>query len=536
MESIFFFFCINRLCLLLMKLFRSFAVVGGFTIISRLFGFFRDVLIAGILGVGVVADVFFVALRLPNLFRRLFAEGAFTSVFVPLFSERLECDGQESARRFAQDVLSGLLFILVIFTVCIEIFMPWVLYLFAPGFVQEAAKYDLLISFSRLTFPYLLCMSVMTLFAGILNAFGRFAASSAAPILLNLVLIFILIMLSFFWDGEVVFSGFVLCLGIMLAGAMQLFVLWRASRHTGLILKLGRPVWSPDVRRLVFKGIPSVISGGITQINLIFGTAIASLQESGISYLYYAERIYQLPLGVIGIALGVVLLPDLSRRFKMGQLAHVHDIQNRSLEISLLLTLPLSVAFFMLADPIIRVLFQRGAFEASSVFPISWALMAFSVGLPSFVLLKVLLPFFFARGDTHIPMWFSLINLLVNVLASILLYFPFGHVGIAIATSLSSWVNVVLLWSVLVYRGHFDLDEDLRVHSRGIFLASVILGLCLWPLGSFFSPLFESGTELIRVVLLFVLCGLSMLIFFLAASLLGKVNFLKMWGRLTGNL
>jgi putative peptidoglycan lipid II flippase len=473
-----------------MKLYRAFATVGGLTMLSRMLGFVRDILIAATLGSGAVADAFFVAFRFPNLFRRLFGEGAFNAAFVPLFAKRIEGEGRDSARKFAEEALAGLLFVLLLITALAEIAMPWLMYLLAPGFSATPEKFDLAVLLTRIAFPYLLCMSLVALLSGALNAVGRFSMAAAAPILLNVVLISALLLAAGLGLANTPRSGVILAWGVAVAGVVQLAALWIAARRAGLHLRLKAPRLSADMKHLVRLGVPGLVSGGVTQLNIAIGTVIASLQAGAVSYLYYADRLYQLPLGIVGVAIGVVLLPDLARNLRAGNHASVMDSQNRSVEFALLLTLPAAVALAVAAEPIIRVLFERGAFTAADTLPTAAALAAFAFGLPAFVLIKVLQPAFFAREDTRTPMRYAVWNMVLNVAGSIALFFLFQalglmpHVGIAIATTLAAWANVYLLWSALGSRGHFEADDRLRRNLRMIGLASAVMGAAIWAMAA----------------------------------------------------
>ena len=450
-----------------MKLYRAFATVGGMTLISRFLGFARDMLIAGVLGTGAVADAFFVAFRFPNLFRRLFAEGAFNAAFVPLFAKKLEAEGPIAARRFAEEAMAILLYALLVLTAFAEIAMPWLMYGLAPGFAENPEKFDLTVLMTRIAFPYLLCMSIVALLSGVLNSLQRYTAAAAAPVLLNIALIGVMLAAGYLGldHGE---SGVFLAWGVALAGTLQLLMLAIAAYRAGIGLGFRRPRLTPDVRRLLALGVPGVIAGGITQINIAIGTIIASLEAGAVSYLYYADRIYQLPLGVVGVAIGVVLLPDISRKLRAGDMMAVQDSQNRALEFSLLLTVPAAVALLVMAEPICRVLYERGAFTVADAQSTAWALAAFAIGLPSFVLIKVFQPAFFAREDTRTPMWFALINLVVNIAGSIGLFYGLKaagyapHTGIAAATTVSGWINAILLWGALQRRGLRAMSGEMR--------------------------------------------------------------------------
>ncbi len=502
-------------------LYRAFATVGGLTMVSRLLGFIRDILIAATLGSGVVADAFFVAFRFPNLFRRLFGEGAFNAAFVPLFAKRLEGEGEGEARRFAEEAMSVLFFSLLVLSALIMLAMPWLMVLLAPGFVTDPAKYDLAVRLSQIAFPYLLCMSIAALLSGVLNSLNRFWAAAAAPILLNIVLIAAISLAIWLGYTERFGAGVILAVGVAIAGVAQLAMLWVAVRAAGLKLKLRWPRYTAGVKRLVELGIPGVIAGGITQINIVVGTMIATLQAGAVSYLYYADRLYQLPLGIVGVAIGVVLLPDLSRKLRAGEHATAMHSQNRSLEVALLLTIPAAVALGVAAEPIIRVLFERGAFTAADTAATAPALAAFAIGLPAFVLIKVFQPAFFAREDTKTPMRFAAVNMIVNVIGSLALFFMFKqmgylpHVGIALATSVAGWVNALLLWGTLSHRGDFAGDRRLVRNLPIITAASIAMGAVLWFALPLLAPYYATEANLlVQMAALAAIVSLGLIVFF----------------------
>ena len=348
-----------------MSLLKNFATVGGATAASRVLGFVRDMFIAAALGTGPVADAFFVAFRFPNLFRRLFAEGAFNSAFVPLFAKALEGDGEAEARRFGEEALSGLLFALLALSAVIEIAMPLFMFVMAPGFSADPEKFDLTVLLTRIAFPYLTLVSLVALYSGVLNARGKFAAAAFAPTLLNVVLVAALVLIFELGYADTPNAGIVLSAATVIGGVAQLaMVAWAAARN-GMLLRLVRPRWDERMKRLAALALPGVLAGGITQINIVIGTMIASLAPGAVSYLYYADRIYQLPLGIVGIAIGIVLLPDLSRRLRAGRDDLADHTQNRALEFAMALTLPAAIALIVMAEPIIALLYQRGSFAAA---------------------------------------------------------------------------------------------------------------------------------------------------------------------------
>ena len=348
-----------------MALYRAFATVGAMTVFSRVLGFVRDILIAAVLGAGPVADAFFVAFRIPNLFRRLFAEGAFDAAFIPLFTKRFHGEeGEAAARAFAEQALAGLALVLLVFTILGEFAVPWLMLALAPGFIGDPAKFDLAVLLGRISLPFLLCMSLVALYSGMLNALGRFAVAALAPSLLNVVLIVVLVGVILLGEGDQTASAIALAWGITVSGVVQVIVVVFAAARAKMRLSVRPPKLNADMRRLLALAAPAFVAGGMSQITVILNTVIASLQDRVVSWLYYADRLFQLPLGVVGVAIGVVLLPELSRRFRDNDHAAAMEAENRSLETALLLTLPASVALFIAAGPIIRVLFEHGAFSA----------------------------------------------------------------------------------------------------------------------------------------------------------------------------
>ncbi len=511
---------------------RNFATVGVATMASRVLGFIRDVSIAAFLGAGPIADAFFVAFKLPNLFRRLFAEGAFNSAFVPLFARALEENGKDGARRFAEEILAAFLATLIAVSILAELAMPALVYVLAPGFADDGEKFATTVTFSRICFPYLMFVSLVAFLSGVLNTFGKFAAAALAPVLLNVVFIATLVLIGFLGTGHSILSGVMLSWAVAFAGLVQLLALVWALMRTDFRLALRRPRITASVRRLVQLGIPGVIAGGITQINIMIGTIIASFSASAVSYLYYADRIYQLPLGVVGVAVGVVLLPDLSRQLRSGDDGNVFHTQNRALEFSLVLTLPAAVALIVIADPIIQVLFERGAFATVDTAATAPALAAFAVGLPAFVLIKVFSPGFFAREDTRTPMWFAGAGMVVNVVGSIALFPFYKHVGIAIATSLAGWVNAGLLGATLWRRGFFVSDRLLLKRVPLTLLSSAVMGGAVWMVARGLSDWLTAPALIVRAVALGVVIVAGAVLFFTLCHLTGAIDLKRYAGML----
>lgn len=513
-----------------MSLVKNFATVGMATLTSRVLGFVRDVFMANMLGSGPIADAFFVAFRLPNLFRRLFAEGAFSAAFVPLFSRALAEGGEPSARRLAEEILAVFLIALTIVTALAEIAAPLLVMGLAPGFSDEPEKFSAAELMSRIMFPYLACMSLTAMAAGMLQSFGRFAVAAFAPSLLNVVLVAALGGIWWFGWAGTPNAAYTLSWAVFIAGIAQLIAVAGTLWWIGFPIRLRRPAYTENVRRLVTLGIPGVISGGITQINVVVGTVIASLQASAVSWLYYADRIYQLPLGVIGVAIGVVLLPDLTRRLRTESAENVFHTQNRALEFAMALTLPATVALVAIPFTIMRVLFERGAFTAADTSATGWAVLAFSMGLPAFVAIKVFQPSYFAREDTRTPTIQGGISVAVNVAGSLAMFPVIGHVGIAAATALAAWVNAVMLVVVLVRRGHFVADRLLVRRLVLLTVASLLMGVALVVGADLLDPWLRDRHEAIAGPALLALCLAGMVVYALACILTGAVD-VKRYGR-----
>jgi putative peptidoglycan lipid II flippase len=502
-----------------MSLFRSAATVGGYTMISRVLGFGREILTAAMLGAGPLSDAFFVALRLPNLFRSLFAEGAFAQAFVPIFSGTLARDGRGAAIVFARDTFAVLLVALCLFLAAGELFTAPILHLVAPGFQRDPAQFRLVVGLTRITFPYLLFISLVSFLGGMLNAIDRFAANAASASLLNVFLIAALLWVRPLTDQALAWA-------VSLSGFAQFawlgFTCWRA----GLLAPPRLPKLTVEVRTLLRIMLPGVFGAGATQINIMVSTAIASLAPSGsVSYLSYADRLNQLPLGVVAVAVATVILPRLSREIRAGEEGRALHTQNRGLELALLLTLPAAVALGMAAHPLLAVLFQRGAFGPRAVNQVAPALMAYAAGLPAFVLTRVVVTGFLARRDTLTPVKIAIAVVVVNAALTVLLgvQLGFAHVGIACATSICGWLNALCLIGVSWRRGHFRLDARSRRAMPRMVAAAVGMGVVLVAMERVLAGAL-AGRAVVRYASLAGLVGAGLLAFAVLVVALGGVD------------
>ena len=454
------------------RLLAGFLTVGVWTMASRVLGFARDILIAALVGTGPVAEAFFVAFRLPNMFRRFFAEGAFNMAFVPLYAKRLEGEGEVPARAFAEQALAGLASVLIVFTLIVQAAMPWMVLALASGFAGDDARFDLAVAFGRICFPYILFVSLAALFSGVLNAHGRFAAAAAAPVLLNIVLI---AGMGLAWAlGLDV--GHALAWAVFAGGIAQLAMLVQATRRAGAGLGLRRPRWSPEMTRLLRLGLPAALAGGVLQVNLLVGTQVASWFEGAVGWLWYADRVYQLPLGLVGVAIGVVLLPELSRRVRADDAEGGRAALNRATEFAMALTLPATAALLAIPSLVIEGLFQRGAFDAADSAATAQALVIYAFGLPAFVMQKIVQPAYFAREDTVSPLRYAAVSMGVNVAVAIGLAPVIGWVAAALGAVLAAWVNLALLWRGAARIGA-DLAPDARLTGRFVRLALAAMAM-----------------------------------------------------------
>jgi putative peptidoglycan lipid II flippase len=454
-----------------MNLIKSTGTFGFYTIISRLLGYLRDVLIAVFLGTSLLADAFFIAFRIPNTFRRLFAEGTFNAAFVPSYTSEL-AKNKSKSKKFANEIFNLLFLGLMFLVLTIEVFMPVFVSLIAPGFVEDKKKIELAIDLTRITLPFLMFVSLSSFFAAILNSHNKFAAASAAPIILNIVLIVILIFGNYLGDDLIYFMSW----GVSLAGFLQLIFLHKFVKkfcHISFNFKIRI---NNKVKFFFKKLLPSIFSSGVTQINILVGTIIASFQASAVSYLYYADRIYQINLAIAGIAIGVVVLPQLSKHTFLKNKVKISRIQNKALELSMFLSLPASIALIIGSEEIISSLFGYGSFSIEAVNNSAKALYYFGLGLPAFALIKVFSTFFFANHDTKTPFYISLLSVILNICISLYYFKTIGFIIIPIATTISSWFNSIILFIYLKNRNLFEFNKIFLVRFFKIILASILMG------------------------------------------------------------
>ena len=506
-----------------MNLAKALGSVGGLTLVSRVLGLVRDALGARFLGAGLASDAFLIAFRLPNMFRALFAEGAFSAAFIPMFNRKVgdpEGRGLVDGIAFADDALSVLLPVLLVMTVAVELAAWPATWLLTFGYRDATpAQFAFVVQLCRWTFPYLMLISIVSLLGGILNSMQRFWVNAAAPILLNLTLIAALLL---FHSHDPLATARTQAIAVTVSGALQLAWLWQNCRANGVHLRFKRPRLNPDVRRLLALIWPAAAGAGAVQINLVISTALAArlLPNGSVTYIYLADRVNQLPLGLIGIGLGTVLLPTVSALLGRGAEAEAMETQNRGMELALFLTLPATAALVTAGVPIVSALFQHGRFDPVAARNTAQALAAFSIGLPSYIFVKVLTPGYYARADTRTPVRYATISMVVNLVLNLLFVVPLRHMGPPLATALSSTVNMVLLYRTLARRGQFVADARLRRRAWRLAAASVLMGASLWWCSDRFAP-YTNAPGLERWAALAVLVALGAGVYAVACFLFG---------------
>ncbi len=493
------------------SLFRSFFTVSFYTFLSRVLGFIRDILIARYLGSTVIADAFFVAFRIPNFFRRVLAEGAYSAALIPVFSGVvLNPKDEREASDFVENTTSMLLFATVVLTILFFFGMPYIIQVLAPGFTDNKEAYELAVHFGKIIFPYIIFISLAAHFASINNVHERFAAGAFAPAILNISFILSL----FFLTPFVTTSGHALSYGVLIGGILQFLYLYRSVLNF-YRPRIRIPVLNEKLKKFFKLFLPGVVGSGVIQLNIVIGTIIASFLPVGaISHIYYADRLNQLPLAIFGIALGIVLLPSLSKAIKQSDQETTNNIQNRSIEFSLLISLPSAIGLFILAEPIIHILFERGAFLEKDTFYTAKVLSYFALGLPAYIIIKVLVSCFFAREDTKTPLYISIVSVITNVVLSLLLIGSMREMGIAVATAISAWVNALLLYLFLAIRNHMKFDDLLVSNSIKILLSSFLLFGGIYVLNELFFTNITGNSVLLNSTLLLLMIFLAIIIYF----------------------
>ncbi len=503
-----------------MRLFRSIFTISFYISISRVLGFIRDIIIAKYLGVSMLSDAFFAAFRLPNFFRRVFAEGAFNSAFVPIFIEKLQdTNSKKDELFFVRNIFSFLFYVLLLFTLIFQIFMPFFMEVLFPGFFTDPEKSSTLISLSRITIFYLIFISLVSLCSGVLNSIGKFAIPASAPIVLNITLI-----TSVFVFGSIVPNyAYALSWGVFTAGILQFLWVFVFTIKSGFLLYPKMPKFNADMKKFFKKLIPGVIGGNVMQINLLIDSIFASMITGAVSYLYYADRINQLPLAMIGIAIGIALLPALSQKIKSAKYEEAIKLQNLALEVGLILVIPASLALTILAYPIISTLFERGAFTSHESYTVSDALMFYSFGLPSYVLVKVMEPAFFARMDTKTPMKIAFVCLTSNAILNMIFFIlEFGYVGIVLASVFSSYLNLGILITSLIKKKHFHFEKDFVKKLLLISIPSFTMAAALFIMREFFAQS-ESFDKIIELI---IMVSAGLIVYAISAFLSGSLNIL----------
>ncbi len=501
-----------------MNLLSSTSVFSLFTLLSRVLGYARDILIAVFLGTSLYADVFFVAFRIPNTFRRLFSEGTFNAAFIPSYTEE-KIKNEKNGKTFADEVFSLLLFFLIILILLVELFTPLLIYLIAPGFYDDIEKFTLATELTRITFPFLLFVTLSSFLSGILNTNNKFAVAAAVPIVLNIILI-LSMLFSFYFKLNFALN---LSIAVTFSGILQMIMLIVFTRkyYTPTIIinfKFGE-----NIKLFFRKLLPSIFSSGITQINILIGTIIASFQSGAVSYLYYADRIYQINLAVAGIAVGTVTLPNLAKSLKINDQVSVDKLQNKSLELCLLLSLPAAFGLLIASKEIVNCLFGYGSFDTVDVIYTSQALTFFALGVPAFALIKVLSNFYFARDNTKIPFYISFAVMVLNIFISVSLFKKFGFIIIPIATSVSTWIGV-LIYSILLFKNKLiNIENNYLLKFLKILVAVFLMCLFLNFSLDYFEDKFVYAYNF-KLIYLIIVISLSTLIYLILTKLFGMLN------------
>jgi putative peptidoglycan lipid II flippase len=503
---------------------RNLMTVAAGTAASRLLGFLRDILIAATLGYGPIADAFVVAFRLPNLFRRLLAEGAFNAALVPLYAEKLR-DDPSSARDFVGDVLAITALLLLGVTVIGEWFMPEIVALLAPGFLADTAKFGLTVQLSRTAFPFLGFATLAAIFAGLLNAVRRFAVTAVAAVALNIVLVVALAVIQWQQHSGTEAGAHWLCAAVSAAGFVQLCICFAGIRSTGIVIGWHRPVLSPTLRQWLMLSVPGLIVSGIAQVNGFIASFVGSASTSVVSYLYYADRVYQLPLGIVGTAIGLVVLPNLNRALLDRDEVAAQELLRWVLEFSLFLIIPAAVALAVVAQPVVTVLFERGAFDTHAGRETAAALAVYAIGLPGYIVAKALQPAFFARKDLRTPFAIAALGAGADLAVAVLLFTPLAQIGIALAAAVSGWFNAFGLATILCRRRHLRLTAAMGQRLARLACSAATMGVALSLIASGLGARLVATQPLsTKMVSLAILCGSGLTIYLITAWLIGAID------------
>ena len=494
-----------------MNIIKSTGTFSFYTLISRILGYFRDILIAIFLGSGPLADAFFVAFRIPNTFRRLFGEGSFNAAFVPSYSKELT-KGKKKSELFANKIFNLLTISLLVLVIIVELFMPLFVSLIAPGFKSDPSKFLLATQLTKITFPFIFFISLASFFSAILNSHNKFAAASAAPIILNILMISILIYGKILGEKLVIYLSYAVSIaGFIQAVFLIIFVKKFFKPKINFTIKITK-----EIKIFFKKLVPSIFSSGVTQINILIGTIIASFQASAVSYIYYADRIYQINLAIAGIAIGIIILPKLSKYIQQKKILEIKKIQNKSIELSIFLSLPATLGLIIANEEIVSSLFGYGSFDQTSLKNSSKALFYFSLGLPAFSFIKIFSSFIFARDNTKIPFYFSTISVLLNIIISVSFFKNLGFIIIPIATSISSWINAFLLYVFLHKENYFIFSKKLFFQITRILVSAILMSVFLYNLLYYFDSQLSFENNYKVIYLLFIIV-LSILIYFFAS-------------------
>ncbi|MCC8369295.1 MAG: murein biosynthesis integral membrane protein MurJ [Rickettsia endosymbiont of Oxypoda opaca] len=501
-----------------MSLFRSGIIVAFFTLISRIFGLARELFIASLFGSTNIADGVNVAFKLPNLFRRIFAEGALSNVFVPIFNEKM-LTSKKAASYFTGEVFTILLLTLIILIVLMQIFMPSLMFIIAPGFHGNAEKFALTVLLCRITMPYLIFISITALFGGILNSVKKFAAFAFVPSILSICVIICTLWLDNYLESVIAIS-----MALIIAGILQVSFMFICVKRAGLVFPLVFKPQDKDVKKFLINMGPAAISSGVQQLNLFISQSIASFIEGAISILSYADRIYQFPLSIIGTSFATILLPELSKVYKLNDFKAAVKIQNNAIKMGLLLSLPATFGIIILSHPIIHVIYERGLFTPQDTIYTAEAISAFAFGLPAFILAKILTPIFYANGDTKTPLKITVCSLIVNTLLNIILMVPLKHIGIAVGTSIAAWYNLWLLYSYSKKQNKFYIESEVKIFCYKILANCLIMILVIWLIKSCYQEYFYSEYLLVKI---FALGGtiLAGIIVFFGLAFLFKLHY-----------